>query len=528
MFHILVSDKLGQPGLERLAQDPTIHFDVKTGLSESELIKEIAQYDALIIRSGTQVTSAVLEAGVRLKVVGRAGIGVDNVDVKAASNRGVIVTNTPQANTIATAEHTMTSLLAACRHTAAAHASLLAGQWERSSYTGIQLYQRTLGLLGFGRISRHVAKRAQAFGMKVIAYDPYVNPEVGDQNGVKLLELDEVLAQADMISLHTSMSPETENIINQENLNKCKDGVIIVNPSRGKLVDEYALADAVKSGKVRAAAVDVYRNEPPAKDHPLIGLENVLHTPHLGASTEEAQRDVALQIVDQVIGALNNKDFRNAVNMPFEVGPDFKKMEPYMVLAAKIGMLQFHMAEGPVQSINIELKGEAVSDMAKPIATGVLKGYLQSVIPESVNYINAPALAHERGIVVSQSKDLTSADYTNLIVIKVNWQGGSRTISGTLFSGEYPRVVRIGDYQLDVDPTGTMLMMVNNDTPGVIGKVGTILAEDGVNIAEWRLGRSQAGDRALAFIQLDSEPSTEAIARLKKVDAIEKLKVIDI
>ncbi len=279
MYRILVSDKLGQAGIARLAEDENCRHVVKTGLSKPELIAEIPPYDALIIRSGTTVDADVLHAATQLKVVGRAGMGVDNVDLNAASARGVIVMNTPQANSIATAEHTIASLLAVCRHTAPAHASVLAGEWSRAEFTGVQLYRKVLGLLGFGRIARLVAKRAKGFDMDVIAHDPYVSEEVAQQHGVKLVDLDQLFAAADVISLHTSLSPETENIIDAEHLSACKDGVILINPSRGKLVDEAALAAALRAGKVKAAAVDVYRTEPPGQDHPLVGLPNVLHTP---------------------------------------------------------------------------------------------------------------------------------------------------------------------------------------------------------------------------------------------------------
>jgi D-3-phosphoglycerate dehydrogenase len=301
----------------------------------------------------------------------------------------------------------------------------------------------------------------------------------------------------------------------------------VINPSRGKLVDEQALADALQSGKVKAAAVDVYRSEPPGKDHPLIGLPNVLHTPHLGASTEEAQRDVALQIVEQVLDTLHGRDFRNSINMPFNAGPNFKAIEPYMILAAKIGALQFHMADAPIRKIELELKGEAVEDLAKPIATGLLKGLLEFTVPDSVNYINAPAIAEQHGITVSQSKGLSAADYTNLVSCKVEWEGGgSRTISGALFGGEHPRIVQISKYYLDVDPRGTMLIMINEDVPGVIGEVGTLLGTFKVNIAEWRLGRDEKGDLALAFIHLDSELPDEAFKALKNIPAIKKLKLV--
>ncbi len=526
MYQILVSDKLGNDGIKQLEAAGGINFDVKTGLSESELLEVIPPYDAIIIRSGTRVTTDVLAAGRNLKVVGRAGMGVDNVDVAAASQRGVIVMNTPGANSVATAEHTMALMLALSRHTAPAHASVLAGEWERSRFTGIQLYRKTLGLIGFGRIARLVAQRARGFDMNVVAYDPYVSGEIGQECGVKLLDLDEVLAAADLISLHTSHSPETESLINADSLSRCRDGVVIINPSRGKLVDEAALAAALQSGKVRAAAVDVYRSEPPTADHPLIGLPNVLHTPHLGASTEEAQRDVAVQIVEQVLDALAGRDFRNSVNMPFNVGPNFKEVEPYMRLAAKIGALQFHMADGPIRKVELELKGDAVEGLAKPIATGLLKGLLEYVASDSVNYINAPTLAHDMGISVSQTQGLSGSEYANLVTCRVEWDGGERTVAGTLFSGVHPRIVQVSRYHLDVDPVGNMLIMMNQDVPGVIGQVGTLMGEHGVNIAEWRLGRTEKGDQALAFINLDSDLSDEVMGEIQALPAIRKLKLV--
>ncbi|MBX2878703.1 MAG: phosphoglycerate dehydrogenase [Granulosicoccus sp.] len=528
MFRILVSDKLGQPGIDRLEQDQTCHYEVKTDLTTAQLIEAIPAYDGLIIRSGTKVTADVLSAARNLKVIGRAGIGVDNVDVKAASAAGVIVMNTPQANSVATAEHTIASLLAVCRHTAPAHASLLSGQWDRSRYSGIQLYRKKLGLIGFGRIARLVAQRARGFDMQVIAYDPYVSAEVGQQAGVELVDLDELLAMADMISLHTIMSPETENMINAESLAKTKKGVIIVNPSRGKLVDEEALAEAIRAGQVRAAAIDVYRNEPPDSSHPLIGIPEVLHTPHLGASTLEAQRDVAEQIVAQVLDALNGIDFRNSVNMPFSVGPNFSEVEPYMALASKIGALQFHMADAPIRKVELELVGEAVEELAKPVATGLLKGLLENITSDSVNYINAPTIANELGIEVSQSTGLSGSDYTNLITCSVEWDGGERVISGTLFAGQHPRIVQVSSYRIDVDPQGTMLIMMNKDVPGVIGNVGTLLGKHGVNIAEWRLGRSEKGDQALAMINLDSDLSDRALEEIQNLPAIVKVMLVQL
>jgi D-3-phosphoglycerate dehydrogenase len=526
MFKILVLCELGEDGINRLNSATGIRYKVEPDLSDSALIAIVPDYDALIVHSSVPVSTQTLKAGEKLKVIACAGIDIDNIDIETASERGILVMNTPLANSIAIAEHTMASLLAVCRHTAPAHASLLSGKWQQSEYVGIQLSGKTLGLIGFGRTAQEVAKRASAFDMKIIAYDPYVIHDNQGRGNVKLVELETLLAQSDIISLHIGLSAETENIFNEQTLSECRDGVIIVNPSQAKLVDDFALARALDSGKVRAVAIDNYQSEPPAPEHPLIGHANVLHTPGLGANTEEARRDVAQQVVEQTIDALHGRNFRNSVNMPFEVGSEFKKIEPFIILAAKIGALHFHMADGPINCINLELKGELVSDLAKPIATGLLKGYLELILPDAVNYVNAPTLANEAGITISQRKGLSAIDYTNLISVKAIWDGGDRTISGTLFSGEHPRIVQVSDYYLDVDPSGIMLVMVNDDTPGVIGQVGTILAEDKVNIAEWRLGRSLVDKKALAFIQLDSEPSSDAINQLEKISAIKKLKVI--
>ena len=526
MFQILVSDALGQAGVDKLAAAEDAAHTLKTGLSQAELLAAIGGCDALIVRSSTRVDADLLTAGQRLKVVGRAGIGVDNIDLATATARGIIVTNTPMANNVATAEHAFGLLLASARHIAHAHRSVAERRWERSAFTGRQLYRKTLGLIGFGRIARLVAIRAQAFGMEVLAYDPYVSEEVGQECSVALVEIDELCAAADFISLHSVLSAETEKIINAELLATCKPGVTIVNAARGKLIDAQALADALDSGVVRAAALDVYNREPPTVDHPLIGHPRVVHTPHLGASTEEAQRDVAVQIVEQVLDALRGRDFRNSVNMPFAAGPEFAAVLPYMVLAEKLGALQFHMAPAPIRKVEIELKGEGMDGLAPPVAAGCLKGLMTNFLSDTVNYINAPVLAREHGITVSQSKGLVDTEYAKLVSCRVHWDGGNRVISGTLSTGNHPRLVQVSDYRLDVDPSGVMLLMLNQDIPGVIGQVGTILGAYGVNIGEWRMGRREKGTEALSFINLDSEPPPEAIDALADVAAITKLKVM--
>lgn len=525
MFNILITDKLGDAGLERLQAAEDAAYEMKTGLSKEELLEIVPGYDALIVRSGTKVDADVLEAGEKLRVIGRAGIGVDNIDVRAATMGGIIVMNTPQANAIATAEQTMTLMLAVSRHTAPAHASLKAGEWRRSDFAGVQLYVKTLGIIGLGRIGRLVARRAQAFGMDVLAYDPYVSEEVGRELSVTLVDMDDLLAQSDYITLHTVLTPETEKMVNAETIGQMKDGVRIVNVARGKLIDEQALAEALESGKVAAAAVDVYSQEPPLNS-PLLELPNVLHTPHLGASTVEAQRDVATQIVDQVLSALRGTDFRNALNMPFPAGPDFAASHPYMELGEKMGILQSILAPAPIRRVEVEVRGETVSDLVRPVAAALLKGLLERSLSDPVNYINAPMLAEEHGISISQTTGVSSADYQNLISCRVHWDDGERVLSGVLFGGSEPRIVQVNDYQLDANPEGAVLIMQNKDVPGVIGQVGTILAAYNVNIGEWRMGRETPGGEALSFINLDSEPPGAVLKALEKIPAVTNLKLL--
>jgi len=525
MFNILITDELGDAGLERLQAAQDAAYEMKTGLSKEDLLEIVPGYDALIVRSGTKVDADVLEAGEKLRVIGRAGIGVDNIDVRAATMGGIIVMNTPQANAIATAEQTMTLMLAVSRHTAQAHASLKAGEWRRSDFVGVQLYGKTLGIIGLGRIGRLVARRAQAFSMDVLAYDPYVSEEVGRELGVTIVDMDDLLAQSDYITLHTVLTPETEKMVNLETIGQMKDGVRIVNVARGKLIDEQALAQALESGKVAAAALDVYGHEPPL-DSPLLGLSNVLHTPHLGASTLEAQRDVATQIVDQVLSALRGHDFRNALNMPFPAGPDFAASRPYMDLGEKMGILHSILAPAPIRRVEVEVRGETVSDLVRPVAAALLKGLLERSLSDPVNYINAPMLAEEHGISISQTTGVSSADYQNLISCRVHWDDGQRVLAGVLFGGSEPRIVQVNDYQLDANPKGAVLIMQNKDVPGVIGQVGTILAAYHVNIGEWRMGRETPGGQALSFINLDSEPPEAVLEALEKIPAVTNLKLL--
>jgi D-3-phosphoglycerate dehydrogenase len=436
-YRILVADELGAAGLELLEAAADIRVDVDTDRSRSELLGVIGRYDGLIMRSATTVDAELIAAAERLAVVGRAGVGVDNIDVDAATRKGVIVMNTPQANAIATAEQTMALMLAASRHTAHAHASVAAQEWSRAGFTGVELAGRTLGIIGFGRIGREVARRARAFRMEVVAYDPYVSELVARDQSITLVELEELLGRSDVLTLHCALSPSTEHILDAAALATLKPGAIVINAARGGLVDETALADALRSGHVHAAGVDVFSSAPPGSDNPLIGLPNVVHTPHLGASTREAQRDVAVQIADQVIAALRSDEIRNSINFPFELDAELK---PWLELAHALGRLQFAMAP---ERIEIEARGDSVKESIRAVATGVLAGLLSGFLPDSVNLVNAPALAAEHGIAISESHGIGAPDFANLISCRVVWAGGERDMSGSAFENRQGRIVQV-------------------------------------------------------------------------------------
>ena len=526
MHRILVSDKLGAAALERLKEHADMSVDVKTGLSKEELLAVIPDYDALIVRSGTQVTAEVLAAAKKLRVVGRAGVGVDNIDVKAATMSGVVVMNTPGANSMATAELTMALMLAVSRNIPQAHASLKAHEWRRSEFVGVQLYNKVLGIVGFGRVGKLVAERAQAFGMEVLAFDPIALEETAREMGVMLVEMDELLAKSDYITLHAALNPSTSKLINAETIAQMKDGVILINAARGKLIDEAAVAAALQSGKMKAAAVDVYSSEPPPADHPLIGLPNVVHVPHLGASTHEAERDVGIQIVGQVVAALRGTDYTYAVNMPFELEGDYATVRPYLELAETLGRLHAGLADRPIRRLEVEVQGDIVGGLVRAIGAALLKGLLEKDADVADNYINAPELAHERNIAMTQTAGINSLDYPNLIAARAVCDRGERLLAGVLFGGTEPRIAQMDNYRLEARPEGVVLIMQNRDVPGVIGQVGTLLASYGLNIGEWRLGRNKPGGEALSFINLDAEPAAEALRALTEIDAVTQAKVV--
>lgn len=525
-FRILVTDDLSPQGIARLESASDVEFNIVKGLTPETLVEHISGYDGLIVRSSVTVTEQVLTAADRLKVIGRAGAGVDNVDIEAASKRGIIVMNTPSANTVATTEHTMALLLALCRQIPQAYVSVKQGRWDRQSFTGLQLYRKTIGIIGMGRIGARVALRCQAFGMEVITYDPYLGDEVAHDLKVKRVDLAELFARSDFITLHAALTGDTEKIIDAEAIAQMKRGVRLINAARGALIDEAALIDGLRSGKISGAALDVFSEEPIPAHSPLLEMENVIFTPHLAGSTEEAQRDVGTQIVDQMLDALHDLDYRNVINMPIVDANLLRQLRPFLLLAEKVGSLQTQLTDDAIHHVEVEIKGDDIDSHIKPITVAILKGMLEPILWESVNYVNAPHLAQQRGITVSQTSGLPTPDYPNLISCRVEWAGSSRTIAATLFSEDEPRLVQIDGYRLDVRPEGIILVIYSHDRPGFIGRVGTVLGELGINIATWRTGRTKPGGLAVSFISVDNDVPEDVIKLLQQFELIMKIKKV--
>jgi len=517
-WRILVADDILPEGLALLRAAPDVLVD-DLRLSRAELLERLGDYDAVVVRSGTGVDRELMERGAKLQVIGRAGLAFDNIDVAAATERGIMVLNTPDAYSLAAAEHTMALLLALCRHVPAADASVRAGAWERDRFLGAQLSGKLLGLVGLGRVGQLVAKRARAFGMLIMAYDPYAGELEARDLDVTLAPLDEVLAQADFLSLHSALTEETRRLVGREELARLKPSARLVNCARGELVDEAALAEALAHGRLAGAALDVFGSEPPVGS-PLLGLPNVVLTPHLGSSTREAQRDVSVQVARGVLAALQGSGYPNVVNLPFDAGDDFARTRPYLDLAERLGALQAELAGSELSGVEIEVKGPEVSGLVKAIAVALLKGLLGQRLARPVNYVNAPALAAERQLRVTQARGLETADYANMISCRVSWSGGQRLVAGTLFGGQESRLVLLDEFRTDARPRGQVLIMFSRDVPGVIGIVGTLLFQYGVNIAEWRLGRDRPGGTALSFINLDSRVPPDGLVALRSLPQV--------
>ncbi|MBI4391714.1 MAG: phosphoglycerate dehydrogenase [candidate division NC10 bacterium] len=516
---ILVTDNLAPRGLEVLRHSPGFALDVKNRLTPEELLRCIGDYDALVVRSATKVTAEVLAAGTRLKVVGRAGVGVDNIDLEAATARGVVVMNAPSGNTVTTAEHTIAMLLALAKNIPQATMSLKQGRWEKSRFLNVELFNKVLGVIGLGRVGSEVARRAKALAMRVIAYDPFISREVAAPLGVELVELEEVFRRSDFLSVHVPFGPDTRNLIDGKAIATMKRGVRIINCARGGIVDEQALYEALRSGQVAGAAFDVFVNEP-AADSPLLGLDNFICTPHLGSATEEAQENVAIAIAEQVVDFLEQGVVRNAVNAP-SIDPELlAKIKPYFTLAEKMGRLCSQLSEGRMQEIRIAYQGEVASVNTAPLTAAVVKGLLDPILSGSVNVVNALPFAKQRGVKVVESKTSEEGDYASLITVTIGTDKDPTAVAGALFQRSQPRVVRINEFSLEAIPEGYLLVFSNMDVPGVIGRIGTLLGKNRVNIAGMQLGRTHPGGRAVSVVNVDTPippPVMEEIRRMPDI-----------
>lgn len=523
---ILISDQLEQGCIDILSNEG-FTVDNKPGISVEELKQIIGEYDGLVVRSATKVTADVLAGASMLKIIGRAGTGVDNIDVAAATRKGVLVMNTPGGNTISAAEHTVSMLLALARNIPQAHASLVAGKWDRKKYTGVEVFEKTLGVVGLGKIGREVATRCRAFGMNVIGYDPVLAPDVAAKLSIELVSLDELFRRSDFITVHTPLTKETKGLLNDGTLAKCKKGVRIVNCARGGIIDEAALLRALQSGQVGGAALDVFEEEPP-KNTDLLRHEKVVVTPHLGASTEEAQEKVAIQIAHQLADALHGRGFVGLVNGAALQLTMNEELKPYASLAEKLGSVAAQLSIGKLKNLFIASTGDLLSSSMELIKAGVLKGLLSHVLPEPVNFVNAPFHAAEMGLVVNEQRDGASGNYTNLIQLRFTDDSGEREVAGTVFSSSTVRLVRVDGFRLELNPEGHLLVYNNIDRPGMLAMVGTILAAHSVNIAGVSLGRTAAGERALTVMNVDSAIPPAALEALNAAAGISNLKVVSL
>ena len=518
---VLISDKM-DPNAARIFTEMGCDVDVITGETPEQLIARIGEYEGLAIRSSTRVTKEILDAAPNLKVIGRAGIGVDNVDIPYASSKGVVVMNTPFGNSITTAEHAIAMIFALARQIPEANAQTQAGLWPKNGFMGVEVTGKTLGLIGAGNIGSIVASRALGLRMKVVAYDPFLTPERAIEMGVEKADLDTLLAKADFITLHTPLTNETRNILSRENLAKAKKGVRIVNCARGGLIDEAALKDALDSGQVAGAALDVFETEP-AKASPLFGTPNFICTPHLGASTTEAQVNVALQVAEQMADYLVNGGVTNALNVPSLSAEEAPKLRPYMALAERLGSLVGQLTTGVVPRISIHTEGAAAELNAKPIVAAVLAGFLRTQ-SDTVNMVNAPFLAKERGLEVREVKTEKAGDYHTLVRVSVKTNDGERSVAGTLFSNAEPRLVELFGIKVEAELTGDMIYVVNEDAPGFIGRIGTLLGETGINIGTFNLGRRSAGGEAVLLLSVDSPVPVPVIEQARALPGVKRVK----
>lgn len=518
MPKVLVSDPIDQVGLDILSQ--VAQVDVKTGLPPEELVRIIPDYDALMIRSGTRVTKEVIEAGKQLQIIGRAGVGVDNVDVPEATRRGIVVVNSPEGNTIAAAEHALAMMLALSRHIPSADQSVKGGVWDRKSFTGVEVYKKTLGVIGLGKIGSHVATVARALGMKLLAYDPFISTERAEQLGCRLVDLDLLFREADYITLHIPKTPETTHLISDRTLSLMKPTARIINCARGGIIDEAALATAIREGQIAGAALDVYEQEPLGESSLRELGKSVILTPHLGASTEEAQVNVAIDVAEQIRDVLLGLPARSAVNIPGLRAEVLEKLRPYLQLAETLGNLVGQLAGGRVEELTVRLQGDIAQSDSKPIMVASLKGLLSHALQERVNYVNATIEAKERGIRVIETRDTTIMDYTGSLQLSARGSLGDHSVTGVLLGGNEIRITDIDEFPINVPPTRYMLFTLHRDMPGIIGKIGSLLGSFNVNIASMQVGRKIVRGDAVMVLSLDDPLPEGILAEITKVPGI--------
>ena len=519
---VLVSDNLGEIGIQMFQKEDGIEVDVKTGLAPEELMSIIGEYDGLVIRSATKVTEEILSAATKLKVVGRAGIGLDNVDIPAATKRGVIVMNTPSGNVVTTAEHAIAMMLSLTRNIPSGTSSLKAGRWDKKLLQGREIYNKVLGVIGFGKIGSIVADRARGLKMKVMVYDPFVSSDVIEKAGYEGVTLEQLYQQADYITIHVPKLKDTTGLLNKAAFDQMKDGVMVINCARGGIVNENDLYDAMKTGKVAGAALDVFETEPPGENK-LFELDRFICTPHLGASTKEAQTNVAVQVASQIIDFLKNGTVLNAVNAPSVTGELLDKLGPYLTLADQMGLLLAQLGKSALKEVEVEYSGDFQGLDMDPVTTAVLKGLLTPVVKDDVNFVNAHNIAAERGIKVSESTNPDTKEYTNLISVTATTQEGTNAVSGTIFGKKDSRVVRINTFRLEMVLEGHLALIYNIDKPGSIGEIGTVLGKHNINIGRMQVGQEEQGDRNIIFLCTDIPVPQEVVEELRTLSLVKSV-----
>jgi D-3-phosphoglycerate dehydrogenase len=527
IMKVLVSDPLAEIGIKLLQETPGIEVDINTDLTPEELTGIIDQYHALIIRSSTRVTADIIEAAGNLKVIGRAGIGLDNVDVPAASKSGIVVMNTPEGNTMTAAEHAIAMIMSISRNIPQATASLKQGKWEKKKFQGQEVFEKTLGIIGVGRVGRLVAERAKGLKMKVVVYDPYIKPDTIEKLDLEPVSFDELLRRSDYITIHTPSTDETVNMINKGSIAKMKKGAMLINCARGNIVNQDDLYEALKSGHLGGAALDVFSEEPPGKIR-LMTLPTFICTPHLGASTKEAQEKVSKDVAEQIVDYLLYGTIKNAVNVP-TISPELiVTLRPYAILAERIGSLQTQLADSPILKIEVNYYGKITEYDVTPLTTSALKGLLTPILKDEVNFVNAPLIAQERGIKVVESKIKESEDYANLITIKVKTSAETNVISGTIFGNNLPRIIRINNFYLEAIPEGHNLLINNLDTPGVIGSITSTLGEYGINISRMQVGEEKEKEQNVIFLATDRAVRDEIIEKLRTLKNVFSVRRIEL